>query len=160
MARRKDELRAMAQHPNSLANLRTGEALKHGAHSSIPLRLAQAKAAEIAAVVPVRGEDGGPHPADAYAVERLAEVLCRIDLATAHLDAHGLVNKKGEAHSLLRHISRWEAQAQQWMESLGLTPKARVALGLGIAQTESLVKQWAREATPRGTVDGTARDKR
>jgi len=71
-----------------------------------------AKAAEIARVVPLRGEDGGPHPADAYAVERLAEVLCRIELASAHLDAHGLVNKKGEAHSLLRHISRWEAQAR------------------------------------------------
>jgi len=137
-----------------------GEAITHGAHSSIASTLAKAKTEEIAAVVPVRGEDGGPHPADAYAVERLAEVLCRIDLASAHLDAHGLVNKKGEAHSLLRHISRWEKQAQEWMESLGLTPKARVALGLGIAQTESLVKQWAREATPRGTVDGTARDVR
>ena len=87
-------------------------------------------------------------------------MLCRIDPATAHLDKHGLVNKKGEAHSLLRHISRWEAQAQQWMESLGLTPKAQRGIDLGIAQTESLVKQWARDATPRGTVDGTARDVR
>jgi hypothetical protein len=117
----------------------------HGAHAPLTAKHkdVREKVEEIAEVVPVRGPDGGLHPADREAVVRLAELLCRIDRATAHLDRHGLTNRKGEAHSLLRHISRWEAAARDWMSDLGMTPRSRVALGLDLARTRDLAQEWA-----------------
>lgn len=161
---RKEGVNVPADHPiwpGGAPMFSKGNALarRHGAHGPLPAEHLEGKAAEIAAVVPVRGEDGGLHPADAYAVQMLAEVLCRIELATAHIDKHGLTNKKGEAHSLLRHLSRWEAQAREWMNDLGMTPRARVALGLNLARTRDLAQEWASKSARRpADVDADAEE--
>jgi len=124
-------------------------AVTHGAHTRplAPARRVEAKAEEIADAVPVRAQDGGLHPSDRHAVAMLADVLVRIELASAHLAEVGMVNRtgrrKGEAHSLLRHISRWEAAARDWMNDLGMTPRARAALGLDLARTRDLAREWA-----------------
>lgn len=123
--------------------------VSHGAHRpNLPARRVEAKADEIAEAVPVRGQDGRLHPSDHHAVRMLADVLVRIDLAEAHLAEVGMVNRKGEAHSLLRHISRWENHALRLMHEMGMTPKARAELGVDLAKQRDLAREWADRRRP------------
>lgn len=139
-------------HPDFVKGNAVG--VRHGAHTrtNLPTHRVEAKTEEIADAVPVRGQDGGLHPSDRHAVAMLADVLVRIELASAHLAEVGMVNRtgrrKGEAHSLLRHISRWEAQARDWMNDLGMTPRARAALGVDLAKQRDLAREWAERKPP------------
>lgn len=133
-------------------------AVKHGARANLPARQVEAKADEIAEAVPVRGHDGQLHPSDRHAVRMLADVLMRIDLASAHLAEVGMVNRKGEAHSLLRHISRWEAHAARLMHELGMTPKARAELGVDLAKQRDLAREWADRKKRPPAIDAEAEE--
>jgi phage terminase small subunit len=76
-------------------------------------------------------------PADEVAVELLARNLAKIELIDRYLQVHGLFSdKEGTPQPVLRIY--WQAMnaAMRQCDALGLTPSARVRLGLSLASAK------------------------
>lgn len=60
-------------------------------------------------------------------LNELAVVLCRLEIAEAWLDEHGLVKpgKTGATWPVLAHVDRWTAQAARLVALLGLGPRGK-----------------------------------
>ncbi len=73
-------------------------------------------------------------PTDAVSVELLARNLAKIELIDRYLQVNGLFTKGGEPQPVLRIY--WVAMnaAVRQCNDLGLTPKARLSMGLQVAQ--------------------------
>ncbi len=86
----------------------------------------------LAAETPLRDADGGLPAADSTAVELLALCLLRIERVAAWLEEHGEFDKRGRPRPVLEVERRLRAEARDHMRDLGLTPRARVAIGLSL----------------------------
>jgi Phage terminase, small subunit len=133
-----------------LANLRRGvtvpppgnvRRLQHGAHAlGATRRLASEHErrifTELAEDAPVRDVDGGLPAADRTVVGLLASCLARLDAVDAWLAVHGTVDEKGRPYPALTARASLDSAAAKHCDSLGMTPRARVSLGLDLVRAE------------------------
>lgn len=127
--------------------------LKHGVYARISDSDLQGKVREIydaiSADAPVRAADGGLPSHDTIAVRLLAETLIRRERVAAEELAHGIEiasgPRKGELRGIVQYGLRLDAQVIDLLDRLGMTPRARAALGLDIARATrfDLAAQWA-----------------
>lgn len=140
------------RHPNSLANLRPappaakGNQLSksHGARAQVPESRLAAKAraieAEVADTAPVRAQGGGLPAHDAMLVRLLARALCRLEDVEVWIDEHGAIDRRGRPRSVLRWEARLRREVAGYLDALGMTPKARVKLGVDLARQADLAQ--------------------
>jgi hypothetical protein len=147
-----------AKRAAQLANLRTvppvgpGRPATHGAYASVAVDRLDAKARTIfdalALDAPLR--DRGSLPAaDTVAVRLLADTLCRLDSIGEYLSAHGWQDEAGNPRSVLEIEARLRSQALEQLRELGMTPKARAALGLDVVRAGAafdLARHWNGDA--------------
>jgi hypothetical protein len=135
MALSDDPVRRGAQ----LANLRPAppaprnndNAETHGAHKTLPVdSVAAAIARGVEAETPLRGPDGGLPAADRVAVELLAGCLSRLARIGEWVEVHGPLDGKGKPRPVLEVERRLRNEAREHLRELGLTPRARVAIGI------------------------------
>ena len=131
-ARQLANLRA-APPPPELGN---GRATKHGGratHKTLPVASVASRIYELLArETPLRDADGELPPADRTAVELLALCLSRLESIAHWVELHGVLDEHGEPRSVLDYERRLRAEALDHCKQLGLTPRARVALGLDV----------------------------
>lgn len=99
----------VASHPGN------ANAAKHGAYSE---RRIEPRAAEIFAEFVQSFEFS---PAQRLAVWEVARSTALLEAIDEALDASGLTNKRGEAHSLLNYRVRISRQLQRWMADIAPT---------------------------------------
>jgi phage terminase small subunit len=130
-----------------LANLRNAPAAPagnqrhrtHGGYARIAGEQMEAKAREVfealAGDAPLRDTGGGLPAADTLAVRMLAECLVRLDRVAADVRDHGWKDERtGDQRPVIELETRLRAEALTWARELGMTPAARVRLGLDLAQ--------------------------
>lgn len=88
--------------------------------------------AELEAEAPLRGREGELPVHDRAAVELLATCLARLASIAAWIEEHGVVDAKGRPWPVLEVERRLRNEASGHLRDLGLTPRARVALGLAL----------------------------
>ncbi len=87
----------------------------------------------LAAEAPLRDAGGGLPAADRTAVELLALCLARLESIARWLELHGLLDPdSGEPRAAVDLERRLRVEAADHAAALGLTPRARVALGLDL----------------------------
>jgi phage terminase small subunit len=161
-----------AKRARQLANLRNAPAapggnrrtVTHGAYANLPVERVSAKVREVAAALaldaPVRAEDGGLPAADAVVVRQLAEALCRLDDIAEYLQRRGWEDSSGKPRPVLDYEGRLRGHVLDLLRELGMTPRARAALGLDLARTHRTLEDEAaagREAWQQHeTIDSTA----
>jgi len=130
-----------------LANLRRGGPVQpgnshrvtHGGYARVAIEQMEAKAREVfealAGDAPLRDSDGELPAADTLAVRMLAECLVRLDRVAADVRDHGWRDERtGDPRPVIELENRLRAEALTWARELGMTPAARVRLGLDLAQ--------------------------
>jgi hypothetical protein len=103
---------------------------------------AEAIYSALAEEAPLRDEVTGELPAhDRQAVELLASCLARLDAVGDWLDLHEPLDEKGDPRPALDVERRLVREAADLLDRLGMTPKARAALGLDLAQTRATMAE-------------------
>jgi phage terminase small subunit len=153
-----------------LANLRNAPAAPqgnqrtrvHGAYAALPAERVDAKVRQVAAALaedaPVRAADGGLPAADAVAVRQLAEALCRLDDIAEYLSRRGWEDNSGKPRPVLDYEGRLRSHVLDLLRELGMTPRARAALGLDLVRAASAGDQLDAHLAQRygADVEGTA----
>lgn len=158
-----------ARHPASLANLQRGGgqafeptnavARRHGGYAAVAVERLDARARRIYDALsddaPLRGPDGGLPAQDAGVVRLLAECLCRLDDVTEHLAHAGWLDQRtGDPRlGVLDLERRLRGEAAGYMDRLGLSPRARAALGLDLARTAQSMDAATALSAARGESD-------
>jgi hypothetical protein len=138
----------VASHPGN------GNAVKHGAYSP---GLIQERAAEIEAGFV---EEFAFSPSQRVAVHELARLMATLDAIDRGLDERGIVNRKGEATSLLNYRIRISRQLKNWLGKVsGTIDRQSATVGADPASEEDFRRELERialghdpEATPRDRV--------
>lgn len=102
--------------------------------------------AELAAEAPLRGVDGELPAHDRQAVELLASALARLQNVEAWLAARPAVDEKGNVWPAEDVAHRLRREVAGYLDTLGMTPKSRAALGVDLMQAEDLARTWAQES--------------
>lgn len=138
-----------------LANLRPGagagdgglqRARTHAGYAALARERLEQKTLEIydalASDAPLRDGTGELPRHDAAAVALLAQCLCRLDDVTANVRDFGVFEQRGRRKGSVRPAVELERtlrrEASSYLAELGMTPKARAALGLDLARTVDL----------------------
>ena len=113
----------------------------HGAYAALPAERVDAKVRQVAAALaedaPVRAADGGLPAADAVAIRQLAEALCRLDDIAEYLSRRGWEDNSGKPRPVLDYEGRLRSHVLDLLRELGMTPRARAALGLDLVRAAS-----------------------
>lgn len=133
-----------------LANLTPGagagdggqqRARQHGAYAALPAGRVDAKVREVAQAIgedaPVRADDGGLPAHDAVVVRQLAEALCRLDDIGDYLQRRGWEDEDGKERPVLAYEATLRRHVLDLLRELGMTPRARAALGLDLVRAQS-----------------------
>ena len=142
-----------------LANLRPGPpapagnalARRHGGYAVVTARERDEKAREVFAALsadaPLRGPDGGLPSADTAVVSLFARCLVQLERVEEDMADHGWRDRKtGEARPVVDLARRLRAEALDYAESLGMTPRSRARLGLDLQRGFDLATHWAQES--------------
>lgn len=125
--------------PAPLGNRR---ALTHGAYVTFKTLREETEAAAIyeglAVETPLRDGDGGLPIADRAALELLAGCLARLAPIGEYIEKHGPLDGKGRPRPVLEVERRLRNEAREHLRDLGLTPRARVVLGLSLQRGAGL----------------------
>ncbi len=128
-------------------------ALSHGGYAEIAAARLDAKTRAIydaiAADAPLRATGGGLPSHDAAIVSVLAVALCHLEDVNKHLAEHGLFVRR-RPRPAVELASRFRKEIVGYLEQLGMTPKSRSALGLDLASTADIARQWAAETAAEG----------
>lgn len=120
--------------------------MTHGANARLILIEPGSEAEQtfevLSAAVPMRDGDGQLAPQDRLAVEALAVKLVRLRRAGVVLNAQGEFTKGGKLKPVADYERRLLNVALGYMDALGLTPRGRVKLGVGLAKQFDLAKHW------------------
>jgi hypothetical protein len=132
------------------ANLRAGagagdgglaRARQHGLYARLSAERIDAKVREVAAAIaedaPVRADDGGLPVHDTVAVRQLAEALCRLDDIGDYLQRRGREDEQGKPRPVLEYEGKLRGHVLDLLRELGITPAARVRLGLHLVRVQS-----------------------
>lgn len=115
--------------------------MTHGAYARVAPERVSAKVREVADALaqdaPVRADDGGLPAADAVAVRQLAETLCRLEDIDAYLIRRGWEDESGKPRPVLEYEGRLRGHVLDLLRELGMTPRARAALGLDLVRAAS-----------------------
>lgn len=104
-------------------------AVRHGAFSKLRLEPRAAELVdEIRDLVPARSD------ADDPTIGLLALTFAQVEAATLYVAEHGIVDERGEARSILRHLGTMINTAGRLCDRLGLTPTSRAQLGLDLTR--------------------------
>lgn len=119
---------------------RAADTLRHGAYSRRLTENVEEEVSELmdalADTAPVRAADGGLPCHDVIAVEALARTLRRWRAVEAWLDLHGILDERtGEPKPAAKLAGDLHGRLVRGLEGMGMTPKARAALGLDLART-------------------------
>lgn len=152
-----------AKRERQLANLRPAppapggnqRSRTHGGYAAVAREQLDVKAREVfealAADAPLRGADGGLPAADALPVRLLAECLCRLEAVGADLRDHGWRDRAtGEPRPVVELERRLRAEALDYAEALGMTPRSRARLGLDLQRGFDLAAALAADAESEG----------
>jgi Phage terminase, small subunit len=139
-----------------LANLRgaaPGEqrARQHGGYAQVSAPLQAQREREIyealSADAPLRDAADELPRHDAAIVTLLAQCMCRLETVAAHLRDHGMFIERGKRKGMIRPAVELEAQyrreAARYLAELGMTPKARTALGVDLVRSIDLASDMA-----------------
>ena len=149
------------KHPNSRANLRQGPAappgnrlaVSHGGYATIARDRLEARQREVldalSADAPLRDGRGELPRHDAAQVALLAEVLCRLEAVNAYLAAHEYLHPKGGVRPAAELAGRMRREAADYLDALGMTPRARAGLGLDLKHTVDLATATNKEDDDR-----------
>ena len=97
--------------------------------------------AELEAEAPLRSVDGGLPAHDRQAVELLASALARLQNVEAWLAARPAVDEKGNVWPAEDVASRLRREIATYLDSLGMTPKSRAALGVDLVRTRDVLAE-------------------
>jgi len=86
----------------------------------------------------VRAPSGDLPIYDRALVRLLAQSLCRLEDVTPWLDKHGAFDRRGKPRSALRWERLLRKEAAEYLDAMGMTPKARARLGVDLARTADL----------------------
>lgn len=123
-----------------------GRPPKHGAYSGSQLvPVTEEKTALVRGLLAGTMQLAGP--TDAVAIELLGRNLAKIELIDRWLQVNGLfADREGNPQPILRIYWQATNAAMRLCDALGLTPTARVRLGIGIARAEGdLAAEMARQ---------------
>lgn len=131
-----------------IANLHAGRslpgnmnALRHGGYSMVAASRVGATVAELMNLLgddlPLRGPGGGVPAEDVLALRLLAGCLVRLEDVTNYLTDNGWHNGEGKVRPALDVERRLRREALDLCRELGLTPRARAALGLDLVNVAS-----------------------
>jgi phage terminase small subunit len=138
-----------AKKARQLANLRLGtgapvgnrRTVRHGAYAAIARERLEEKELEVfdalAQDAPVRAADGDLPAADAVAVHQLCEALVRLDDIADYLQRRGWEDESGKPRPVLEYEGRLRSHVLDLLKELGMTPRARAALGLDLTRMAS-----------------------
>jgi hypothetical protein len=95
---------------------------------------------QLAEEAPLRAPDGSLPAADSTLVELLALCLARLESVAAYLSVYGPLDESrgGAVRPAAEYERRLRLEARDHASALGLSPRARVALGLDLQRTVSL----------------------
>jgi hypothetical protein len=108
--------------------------------------------AQLAEETPLRDGDGGLPIADRTTVEMLALALCRLESCAHYTRLHGYLDGKGRPRPTAEHERRLREEVKGLCKELGLTPRARVAIGLNMQRGVTLAELLS--DLPEGGEDG------
>ena len=107
---------------------------------------AQAIYDAMAASAPLRDGDGGLPMADEMVMGLLAECLVRRERVSRWLADFGALDERtGEPKAAVELERRLRLEALDYARELGMTPKARVALGVDLQRGFDLAQHWAEQ---------------
>lgn len=139
--------------------------VKHGAYAQLTDAELDAKTRELVAVIgedlPVREVGGGVPAADGIAVRMLADTLIRRDRVRLEELRHGLEAPDGSLRGIVEFGLRLDERALTLLKELGLTPAARLKLGVDLARMggrRSFEDEVAANANAWDAVDGKVTD--
>jgi hypothetical protein len=120
----------------------------HGGYARVAAGRLDAKVtgvfAALAQDAPLRDGDGGLPAADTVAVRMLAECLCRLEDVTGHLRDFGALDQETREVRPAVHVeAKLRREVADWLDALGMTPRARAALGLDLTRIIDLASLWA-----------------
>lgn len=131
-------------------------ALRHGGRARKATLVAAGSWAQrimgvLEAEAPLRDADGGLPVHDRQAVELLASALARLQAVTAWLETRPPVDEKGRSWPAEDTARRLRGEAARLLDALGMTPKARAALGVDLQRqaTSAVEAEAARAARDR-----------
>jgi Phage terminase, small subunit len=144
-----------ARHPNSLANLVPGAGagdgglqrrLSHGGYAQLHRERIERKEREVydalAADAPLRDSNGELPRHDAAQVALLCECLCHLEDVSANIRDFGVLEqhgkRKGQPRTVVEVARTLRREAAGYLAELGMTPKARAALGVDLQRTVDL----------------------
>src|SRR3954470_9639039 len=148
-------LQNLGQHP--------GRQPLHGAYAQLAPDRVDAKVGEVfealAEDAPLRERDGGLPAADTVAVRMLAEVLCRLESVTVHLRDFGVLDQQTREVRPAVHVeAKLRREVADWLDALGMTPRARARLGVDVARAQGgafdLAARWAEDDVERKAAGG------
>lgn len=139
-----------------LANLRDAppapagnrRAMVHGGYAALSADELEPKVREVrdalAADAPLRDPDGSLPAADATVVRLFASCLVRLERVEHDLADHGWRDREtGEPRSAVELEGKLRREALDLAESLGMTPRSRVRLGLDLQRGQTFAEQLA-----------------
>lgn len=149
-----DPARRARQEANLVPGARTAppgnqRARSHGGYAEVAQERVNSRVGELLAALaedaPLRGPDGGLPAHDTVAVHLLATTLCRIEDVERHLTAYGYLDAKGDVRPAADLAGRLRREAADYLDSLGMTPRSRVRLGLDLADAAGKAPDLARQ---------------
>lgn len=156
----RDPVKLAAQRANLLAvppGPGPGRPVSHGAYAAVAVDRLDVKSREIfdalAADAPLRERDGALPAADGVVVRLLADTLCRLDSIGEYLGRKGWQADDGNPRPVLDTEARLRGNALDLLRELGMTPRARAALGLDVVRAGAafdLARHWQDEGGDDG----------
>jgi hypothetical protein len=133
MNRRGTRSNLVASHPGN------SNAVRSGVYS--PRTLAP-RAREIAEALMA-----APHtvPLDVIAAEEIGSLVALLEAIDSDLLQRGLVDREGEARSMLDHRARVSRQLERWLGEFGATPASRASWAETVARGETLFAAMQKE---------------
>ncbi len=140
-----------------LANLRPAaggdgglaRARRHGAYAAVTEAELDDKVRElveaIGADLPVRDSDGGVPAQDAIPLRMLAETLLRRERVRETEVRHGIETPDGRLRGVVEFGLRLDGQTIKLCEQLGLTPAARLRLGVDLVRASAAARSFEAE---------------
>jgi len=149
----KDPVKRAAQRANLrvIPPLSPGRPVSHGAYARVAVDRLDVKTREIFDALsldaPLRDRDGSLPAADSVVVRLLADTLCRLDSIGEYLQRRGWQNEDGSPRSVLDTERYLRASALDLLREMGMTPRARAALGIdvvrGAGAAFDLARHWS-----------------
>jgi len=150
----RDPVKALAQRNNlRRGGGNGGKTVSHGRWAAIAQTDLDARTREVFEALsvdaPVRENDALP-AADALIVAELARTLILRDRVVDYLNRRGLEHEDGGVRPVLGEVSKLNTHILSLAESLGMSPRSRVRIGVDIVRGMSAAEAFTAKLQGRG----------